>query len=123
MHQLIQHATRDTLTPNQQYHAARTAADALMDTWPEIERDTDLARMFQANAHALTRHGEEALYSPDAHPVLYRLGVSLGDSGQVTRRHRPPPEPCHRVWQHPGRGPPRHPQRAEQPRSHARGGR
>ncbi|WP_328738272.1 tetratricopeptide repeat protein [Streptomyces erythrochromogenes] len=84
VHQLIQHATRDTLTPNQHYHTARTAADALMDTWPKIERDTDLARMFRTNADALTRHAEDALYSPDAHPVLYRLGISLGESGQVT---------------------------------------
>ncbi|MGW1289627.1 NB-ARC domain-containing protein [Streptomyces sp. NPDC002586] len=43
IHQLIQRATRDTLTPDQYGQIARTAADALMAAWPEIPRDTVLA--------------------------------------------------------------------------------
>ncbi|MFE6160443.1 tetratricopeptide repeat protein [Streptomyces sp. NPDC056486] len=84
VHQLIQRATRDTLTPDQQDQYARTAADALMAAWPEFERDTALTPTLRANTDALTRHAHDALYRPDAHVVLYRLGHSLGDSGQAS---------------------------------------
>ncbi|MDC0773889.1 NB-ARC domain-containing protein [Streptomyces sp. HD] len=84
VHQLIQRATRDTHTPHQHDQYVRTAADALMAAWLPGESDTDLAQALRSNTEALTRHGEEALYRPDAHKVLYRLGHSLGGSGQVT---------------------------------------
>ncbi|WP_327372273.1 tetratricopeptide repeat protein [Streptomyces sp. NBC_01217] len=84
VHQLIQRATRDTLPLDQRDQYARTAADALMAAWPEIERDTNLAQVLRANAQALTRHADHALYLTDAHPVLFRTGLSLGKSGQVT---------------------------------------
>ncbi|MEV8533269.1 hypothetical protein [Streptomyces sp. NPDC051211] len=83
VHQLIQRATRDTRTLHQHDQYTRTAADALMAAWRLAagERDTDLAQALRTNTRALTRHGEEALYRPDAHTVLYRLGHSLGESG------------------------------------------
>ena len=33
---------------------------------------------------ALTHHAEDALWQPDGHPVLFRAGTSLGETGQVT---------------------------------------
>ncbi|MFJ9822643.1 FxSxx-COOH system tetratricopeptide repeat protein [Streptomyces sp. NPDC101151] len=84
VHQLIQRATRDTLTPDQHDRLARTAADALTTAWPDIERDTELAHALRANATTLTRTAEDALYQPDAHVVLYLAGRSLGEAGQVT---------------------------------------
>ncbi|MFF5011981.1 tetratricopeptide repeat protein [Streptomyces sp. NPDC001165] len=84
VHQLIQRATRDTLTPDQHDQLARTAADALTIAWPAIERDTELAQALRANATTLTRTAEDALYRPAAHTVLYRAGRSLGEAGQVT---------------------------------------
>ncbi|WP_308123138.1 tetratricopeptide repeat protein [Streptomyces geysiriensis] len=84
VHQLIQRATREGHTSHQHDQAARTAADALVDAWPETERDTDLAQALRANTEALIRHAEDALYRPDVHLVLHRLGGSLGKSGQVT---------------------------------------
>ncbi|MCC3768211.1 tetratricopeptide repeat protein [Streptomyces sp. UNOC14_S4] len=84
VHQLIQRATRDTLAAHEYDQTARAAADALLAAWPDIERDTALAEALRDNATALTRSAEEALYRPDAHVVLYRLGNSLGDAGQVT---------------------------------------
>ncbi|RSN42534.1 tetratricopeptide repeat protein [Streptomyces sp. WAC 04229] len=83
VHQLIQRATRDTLTPDQHYRFARTAADTLTAIWPEIERDTVLAQALRANATTLIRTAEDALYRPDIHQVLHRFGASLGESGQV----------------------------------------
>ncbi|GHI04255.1 FxSxx-COOH system tetratricopeptide repeat protein [Streptomyces cellostaticus] len=83
VHQLVQRAVRDTLTPDQYHRAARTAADALHAAWPPIENDTGLAQTLRANAAALTSCAEEALYQPDTHTVLYRIGHSLGDAGHV----------------------------------------
>ncbi|MGP3968415.1 tetratricopeptide repeat protein [Streptomyces sp. 6N223] len=87
VHQLIQRAIRDTLTPDQRHHLARTAADALFVVWPEIERNTALARSLRANTTALTDNAGDALYQPDAHAVLDRTGNSLGESGQVAAAH------------------------------------
>ncbi|PWI06326.1 tetratricopeptide repeat protein [Streptomyces sp. NWU339] len=84
VHQLIQRATRDTLTPDQHAQLARTAADALLAAWPEIERDTVLAQALRANTTALTTRAEQALYRHGAHRVLHRVGRSLGEAGQVT---------------------------------------
>ncbi|MFI9244813.1 NB-ARC domain-containing protein [Streptomyces sp. NPDC053086] len=84
IHQLIQHAVRDTLTTSQYDRTARTAADALLAVWPDIERDTALAQTLRSNTAALTRYAQRALYRPDAHGVLYRAGRSLGEAGQVT---------------------------------------
>ncbi|MEW2077361.1 tetratricopeptide repeat protein [Streptomyces sp. NPDC013433] len=84
VHQLIQRATRDTLTADQHDQLACTAADALTAAWPTIERDTALARALRANATALTRAAEDALYRPAAHRVLFRTGHSLGQAGHVT---------------------------------------
>ncbi|MFC6137691.1 tetratricopeptide repeat protein, partial [Streptomyces spororaveus] len=84
VHQLIQRATRDTLTPHHYDHTARTAADALRAAWPAIERDTALAQTLRANTTALATCAEDALYRPDAHAVLFRTGYSYGQAGQVT---------------------------------------
>ncbi|WP_232839009.1 NB-ARC domain-containing protein [Streptomyces triticisoli] len=84
VHQLIQRATREDHTPYQHDQAARTAADALVAVWPEIERDTDFAQALRTNTDALTRHADDALYRQGAHAVLYRTGFSLGECGQVT---------------------------------------
>ncbi|MFF9757442.1 tetratricopeptide repeat protein [Streptomyces sp. NPDC014344] len=84
VHQLIQRATREDHTPHQHDQAAHTAADALAAVWPKTERDTTLAQALRTNTDALICHAGDALYRPDTHPVLYRLGRSLGESGQVT---------------------------------------
>ncbi|MEU1404798.1 FxSxx-COOH system tetratricopeptide repeat protein [Streptomyces sp. NPDC005728] len=82
IHGLVQRATRDTLGTSQFDRLARTAADALMAAWPEVERDTTFAQALRTNTDALIRHAESALYRPDAHQVLYQAGKSLGQSGQ-----------------------------------------
>ncbi|TVZ86623.1 tetratricopeptide repeat protein [Streptomyces sp. BK340] len=84
VHQLIQRAIRDTLTPGRHDQLARTTADALTMAWPAIERDTELAQALRANTTTLTRTAEDALHRPDVHAVLYLAGRSLGEAGQVT---------------------------------------
>ncbi|MFD5519604.1 tetratricopeptide repeat protein [Streptomyces sp. NPDC127066] len=84
VHQLIQRAVRDTFAAHHHHQSARTAGDALLAVWPDIERNTALAQALRANAQALAHHADPALYKPDAHPVLYRMGASLGETGQTT---------------------------------------
>ncbi|MFF2128273.1 tetratricopeptide repeat protein [Streptomyces olivochromogenes] len=84
VHQLIQRATREGIDPQQHRPTAHTAADTLMAVWPNIERDAGLAQALRANTTALTACAGEVLYQPDVHGALYRLGNSLGESGQVT---------------------------------------
>ncbi|TRO56339.1 NB-ARC domain-containing protein, partial [Streptomyces sp. IB201691-2A2] len=83
VHQLLQRTVRDRLKPDVLNHLARTAADALRDAWPDIERDTDFAQALRANANALSGNAEDALYTPGAHEVLFRCGQSLGTWGQA----------------------------------------
>ncbi|MET7854558.1 tetratricopeptide repeat protein [Streptomyces avermitilis] len=83
VHQLLKRAVRDSLPADQHGQLVRTAADALTAAWPEVERDTTLAQALRANTEALTLHAGDALHQPDAHPVLFRTGESLGEAGQV----------------------------------------
>ncbi|MFI0938515.1 hypothetical protein [Streptomyces sp. NPDC021020] len=85
VHQIVQRATRDNLSPALYGETARAAADGLVAAWPDVERDTALAQAFRACASALASFAEAAgcLYRPDAHPVLFRAGTSPGESGQV----------------------------------------
>ncbi|MFJ8273778.1 tetratricopeptide repeat protein [Streptomyces sp. NPDC094154] len=84
VHQLIQRAVRDILTPAERQHRARSVADALLTSWPDPERDTALAAALRANTTALFSTTHDGLLQPDVHAVLFRAGGSLGDSGQVT---------------------------------------
>ncbi|WP_369265234.1 tetratricopeptide repeat protein [Streptomyces sp. R35] len=83
VHQMVQRATRDMLTPSRHEQAAHAAADSLTAAWPDPERDTDLIQALRACTTALTACVETALHQPDAHSVLFRAGNSLGTSGQV----------------------------------------
>ncbi|MFD6291170.1 tetratricopeptide repeat protein [Streptomyces sp. NPDC060205] len=84
IHQLVQRATRDRLTGHDRHELARTAGDALTAAWPDVERDTHLAQALRSNTTTLVRHGEDALYQPHVHPILFRAGTSLGEAGQIT---------------------------------------
>ncbi|MEU1284451.1 tetratricopeptide repeat protein [Kitasatospora sp. NPDC005856] len=85
VHQLIQRAALDALTPTQRREFARTAADALDAVWPEEEPTATftLTQALRANTEALISAADHALYRPSVHVVLYRFGRSLGGSGQA----------------------------------------
>ncbi|MFJ9635031.1 NB-ARC domain-containing protein, partial [Streptomyces sp. NPDC101175] len=84
VHQIVQRATRDSLTSDLYDQTARTAANALAFVWPTTERDTVLATTLRANTTALFSTAQNALFQPDGHAVLFRAGRSFGESGQVT---------------------------------------
>ncbi|MFC9916669.1 NB-ARC domain-containing protein, partial [Streptomyces sp. NPDC127197] len=88
VHSLIQRAVRERLSKPLYEELALTAADALTDSWPVIERDTALAQALRANTASLTRHAESFLWRtspppPNAHAVLFRAVTSLGEASQA----------------------------------------
>ncbi|KIF02951.1 hypothetical protein PL81_26960 [Streptomyces sp. RSD-27] len=83
VHQLLQRAVGEPLPAVQRTQLARTAAEALIAAWPDIERDTDLAQALRANSDALQHRSQDSLWQPDCHVVLFKAGESLGSAGQV----------------------------------------
>jgi NB-ARC domain/Tetratricopeptide repeat len=84
VHQLVQRATRESLIADRLDRLARTAGDALLETWPEIENDAELAQSYRANTAALYAVASNALLEPQGHDVLIRMGNSLGTAGMLT---------------------------------------
>jgi hypothetical protein len=90
VHQLIQRATRENLTPRPGQETsplavlARAAADTLISVWPQTERD-DLGRVLRDCTAALQQAAGQALWNPGdgGHPVLFRSADTLGETGQV----------------------------------------
>ncbi|MFE5372810.1 tetratricopeptide repeat protein [Streptomyces mirabilis] len=88
VHQLIQRATREVLTPAQCDRLALRAADALDAAWRDAptdtahRRDTLLHQTLRTNVTALTRNTEDALHHPAPHAVLFRTGTNLGMTGK-----------------------------------------
>ncbi|WP_331769353.1 tetratricopeptide repeat protein (plasmid) [Embleya sp. NBC_00888] len=82
IHALTARAARET-TPDTELPAlAHTAADALFGLWPEHDHtDADLAAVLRANTDILATHAGDLLWHTDSHPVLYRVGQSLFDTG------------------------------------------
>ncbi|MDX3697545.1 tetratricopeptide repeat protein [Streptomyces europaeiscabiei] len=83
IHQLIQRATRESLPSDQHDDLARTAGDALVAAWPEVERDSAHAQILRANTEALNAYAPTPLWGPRGHSVLFRAGKSLGEAGLV----------------------------------------
>jgi hypothetical protein len=81
VHALVQRATRDSLTADRLVVIVRAAADALVWVWPDIERDRMVGQVLRANADAVAEVGGQHVWEPDAHPVLFRAGRSLGERG------------------------------------------
>lgn len=86
VHALVQRAVRESMEPRRLHEAARTAADALADVWPRVERhvgEAGVGQLLRANTDALRESAGLALCAPDlgVHPVLFRAGNSLGKAG------------------------------------------
>ncbi|MDT7782355.1 MAG: hypothetical protein QOF58_774, partial [Pseudonocardiales bacterium] len=81
VHALVQRTTRETWSAEHSARVVRAAADALWETWPQIERDPVLGQILRANTEALSEAGIEHLWQPTTHIVLFRAGQSLGESG------------------------------------------
>ncbi|WP_179887333.1 tetratricopeptide repeat protein [Streptomyces sp. ms184] len=97
VHQLIQRAVREHQPPASS-HDVRTqrrntvlpaAAHALLDIWPDTEHDKDQALRLRASARSLASHDQNGENHPlwqngTAYTLLFRLGVSAGEAGDIS---------------------------------------
>ena len=93
MQRCVQAAVRAYLPPADRDQALLAAADALLQTWPDASGGAQLDQAFRDCASALWRPEEAAapgtagvaggnlLWQPQAHPLLFRQGMSLEESG------------------------------------------
>ncbi|MEU8048125.1 FxSxx-COOH system tetratricopeptide repeat protein [Micromonospora echinofusca] len=86
VHGLLQRVVREATSTNHTAELAVTAANALHNIWPDIERDREHAQALRANTTALHTHTASLLWkTPNGvHQVLFTSGRSLGETGQVT---------------------------------------
>jgi len=82
VHALVQRVVREHLDPAALASTARAAADALLSVWPKHDERPALAQALRDCTNALHLHAEDALWSPDGHPVLFRAANSLGGAGR-----------------------------------------
>jgi hypothetical protein len=85
VHALVQRATREATPDGLHRPLAVTAADALIELWPDPERDATHAQHLRANTVRLHATTGTLLWDQQegAHPVLFRAGNSLGETGLV----------------------------------------
>jgi hypothetical protein len=84
MHALAQRSTVESLDADALSAVVGTAADAVMEVWPDVEGDGDLGQVLRecATVLLLSRCGVPAR-GPGAHPIVFRFGRSLGEAGLV----------------------------------------
>ncbi|NYI05322.1 tetratricopeptide repeat-containing protein [Allostreptomyces psammosilenae] len=80
---LVQRATRESLSDERLEGVYLAAADALYSAWPEFERERSLGQALRANVEALRQLAGDVLWRSGVHPVLFRAGGSLGNTGLV----------------------------------------
>lgn len=78
VHQLVQRATRESLSPVVHAETIRSAADSLLATVGKYRDDRTERRDFLANAHALIQNAQGDLWGPDPHPLFAQFGSALG---------------------------------------------
>jgi hypothetical protein len=76
VHQLVQRAVRET-RPARRAEKTVGAADALLEIWPDVERDAILAELLRNNTDALAQKSGDALWHGRLHQVVFRVGNSL----------------------------------------------
>jgi DNA-binding SARP family transcriptional activator len=88
VHALLQRAVREGLSRPRAIEVIRTAADALVECWPEVDEQS--GQILRANSGALYRAGSGIPWpSGDGiHPLLMRTIDSLGSAGQLTEAIR-----------------------------------
>ncbi|WP_431884424.1 tetratricopeptide repeat protein [Micromonospora wenchangensis] len=82
VHGLLQRVVREACSDHIDVLAV-TAADALHEIWPQIERDREHSQTLRANTAALVTYTRHLLWTHGAYQVLFDLGRSLGVTGQA----------------------------------------
>jgi tetratricopeptide (TPR) repeat protein len=81
VHALVQAAARRTLTAAQSAQAARAAADAVLEVWPQPGGAADVEQALRDCTAKLHRAAGGLLWAPACHQVLVRAGTSLDQAG------------------------------------------
>jgi tetratricopeptide (TPR) repeat protein len=81
VHPVVQAAVRKLVPPVVLDGAARAAADALLEVWPQLEPDPVLVQALRECTFRLREIAGDLLWTPEPHPVLIRAGTSLIDAG------------------------------------------
>ena len=80
MHASVQAAVRAWLPQADLEQVALAAADALLETWPEGEGGLQLDQALRDCAAVLRANDGGMLWKTEAHPLLFRAGLSLENS-------------------------------------------
>jgi tetratricopeptide (TPR) repeat protein len=80
MHSAVQAAVRSYLPQTDLEQVALASADALLETWPEGEGGPQLDQALRDCAAALRANDGGVLWKTEAHPLLFRAGLSLENS-------------------------------------------
>ncbi|BCY11520.1 tetratricopeptide repeat protein [Actinoplanes sp. L3-i22] len=83
VHSLLQRVVREDVPADHEQDLALAAADAIDEAWPAREPHATTAQWFRANTIILHRHTAARLWTASGarHPVLFRVGTSLGNTG------------------------------------------
>jgi tetratricopeptide (TPR) repeat protein len=80
MHSSVQAAVRSYLPQADLEQVALATADALLETWPEGEGGPQLEQALRDCAAALRANDGGTLWKAEAHPLMFRAGLSLENS-------------------------------------------
>jgi len=80
MHSSVQAAVRSYLPQADLEQVALATADALLETWPEGEGGPQLDQALRDCVAALRANDGGVLWKTEAHPLLFRAGLSLENS-------------------------------------------
>jgi tetratricopeptide (TPR) repeat protein len=83
MSPVLQSALRTMMPEGMLEHAARSAADALTEAWPQEEQSNWLTESFRSCTASLWQAAGDLLWAGGCHPVLQRAGQSL-DNARLT---------------------------------------
>ena len=81
MHASVQAAVRSYLAQNDLEQVVLAAADALLETWPVDQDGPQLEQALRDCTAALRADDGGVLWKTEAHPLLFRAGLSLENSG------------------------------------------
>jgi tetratricopeptide (TPR) repeat protein len=73
----LQSSVRQTMTPAELGQTIQAAADAVSESWPEGTAQPELEQALRDCATSVMRCDERALWHPDGHRLLVRVGQSL----------------------------------------------
>jgi tetratricopeptide (TPR) repeat protein len=79
----LQASVRQVMSPPGVRRAVQVAADAIYESWPDPGVRAQMEQALRDCAVSLRRYDEPALWHPDCHPLLIRVGQSLDDAGMA----------------------------------------